>query len=316
VGQARAHGGRGDGQREDVDCGIVVVSFNSADHIGHLLDSVPAAAQGLRVRCVVVDNDSRDATRAILGRRAEVTLIESESNLGYSGAINIGRGEALPCSCLLIVNPDLVLESGAIVELCNALHERSVGVAVPMVLDKDDRLFPTLRREPTVLRALGEALFGDRFPRRPGWLSESVRDPGSYREPRDVEWAGGAVMCVSSECHAAVGDWDEGRFFLYSEETDFAARARRHGFGIRYVPAARVRHEDGGSGRPSILDALASVNRVRYYEKYHGPPASWLFRSAVALKHILRCWDPGDRLALRYVCRRSGWADLPGGRVG
>jgi N-acetylglucosaminyl-diphospho-decaprenol L-rhamnosyltransferase len=301
---------------EQVDCAVIVVSFNSAAHIEQLLDSLPAAATGLRLRCVVVDNDSRDETPAILRRRTDATLIEAGGNLGYSGAINIGRLKASPYSCLLIVNPDLVLEPGALVELRKALDEPGVGVAVPMVLDPGGRLFPTLRREPTILRALGEALFGDRLPRRPGWLSETVRDSPAYRDPRDAEWAGGAVMCVSSECNTAVGDWDDGRFFLYSEETDFAARARGHGYRIRYVPRARVRHEDGGSGRSPILDALASVNRVRYYEKYHRRPAASLFRAAVALKHLLRYGDPGDRLALRYVCRRSSWAELPGARVG
>ena len=48
------------------------------------------------------------------------------------------------------------------------------------------------------------------------------------------------------------------------------------GYRVRYVPTARARHEDGGSGRSPALGALLAVNRVRYYEKYHRRPATSL----------------------------------------
>jgi N-acetylglucosaminyl-diphospho-decaprenol L-rhamnosyltransferase len=299
-----------------VDCGIIVVTYNSAGHIEPFLDSIPAAAAGLRTRCLVVDNQSTDATQALVSARPEISLIDSGGNLGYSGAINVGRGRIGPCASVMIVNPDLELEPGSIAALHAELRDPTVGVAVPMMVSEDGEPVPTLHNEPTVLRALGEALFGDRLPLRPPWLSETIRDRSSYRQARDVDWASGALLCISAECNTAVGEWDDTRFFLYSEETDFAARVRRLGYRLSFVPAARARHESGGSGRPAMLDALGSVNRIRYYEKYHGRAASTLFRATVMLKHILRAWDPDDRLALRYVCRRPTWADLPGGRAG
>ena len=45
-----------------------------------------------------------------------------------------------------------------------------------MLLSDDGSLYPSTRREPSVSRALGEALFGARWPGRPGWLSETIRD--------------------------------------------------------------------------------------------------------------------------------------------
>ena len=52
-----------------VDCAIVIVCYNNARHIERLLDSLPAAAEGLRLLCVVVDNDSQDDTVAIVRGR-------------------------------------------------------------------------------------------------------------------------------------------------------------------------------------------------------------------------------------------------------
>jgi GT2 family glycosyltransferase len=146
-------------------------------------------------------------------------------------------------------------------------------------------------------------------------LSETISDPRLYERRCNAAWAAGAAMLVSAECFEAVGDWDDRRFFLYSEETDFAARVRRAGYAICYEPTARARHANGGSGRPPSLTALQAVNRVRYYEKYHGQPRASLFRAAVALRHLVRCHRSDERAALRAVCRRSSWATLPRGRA-
>lgn len=296
------------------ECAIVVVSYNSARHIERLLDSVPAAAEGLRIHCFVVDNNSSDETIPILRSRSDITVVEAGQNLGYAGAINLGRKVIDGSYPLLILNPDLVLETGAIARLYKALEDPAVGVALPMLLDDDGSLFMSLRREPSVTRALGDALFGSRLPGRPGWLSDTVRERRAYREPHDVEWGSGAAMLISAACNEAVGDWDDLRFFLYSEETDFAVRARLHGYRLRYVPEARARHEGGGSGQSPALAALMGVNRVRYYEKYHRRPSASLFRAAVALHYLIRCADPQHRVVLKAVFRRSGWPALLGNR--
>lgn len=302
------------GKFEHVDCTLIIVSYNSARHIARLFDSLPAAAAGLRTRCVVVDNNSQDETMDIVRARTGVVAVETGQNLGYAGAINVGRMHVAPNSSVLILNPDLALEPRAITQLYRALDDPGVGVAVPMLLTEEGSLYLSLRREPSLTRSLGEALFGSHLPWRPGWLAETLRDRITYQRGQDVAWAGGAALLISAACNNAVGEWDAERFFLYSEETDFAARARRSGYRIHYVPMARVRHEDGGSGRSPALLALMAVNRVRYYEKYHGALTSFFFRSIVILHYLLRLTDPGERMALRTLIRRSRWRDLPGGR--
>jgi N-acetylglucosaminyl-diphospho-decaprenol L-rhamnosyltransferase len=296
-----------------VDCAIIVVSYNSARHIEALLDSVSAAADGLSFRCVVVDNNSRDDTMAIVQARSDAVAVSSGGNFGYADAINIGRSRVGPCSSVLILNPDLVLEPGSIRHMLAELDKQGVGVVVPRLLDNDGKLYQSLRREPSISRALGEALFGSHFARRPGWLSETIRDPLVYESAVDVAWAGGAALLVSADCDKVVGEWDAERFFLYSEETDFAARARLGGYRIRYTPYARVHHEDGGSGRSPALTALMAVNRVRYYRKYHHSTAAAIFRGVVVLHYLLRARNPEYRVVLKALVKRSRWRDLPQG---
>ena len=45
-----------------VDCGVIIVTYNSADDLGPLLASLPEATAGLRIRTVIVDNASSDGT--------------------------------------------------------------------------------------------------------------------------------------------------------------------------------------------------------------------------------------------------------------
>src|SRR5258706_15837992 len=53
---------------EVADCAAIIVTYNSAADIGGLLGSLPAAAAGLRIRVVVVDNASSDDIASIVAR--------------------------------------------------------------------------------------------------------------------------------------------------------------------------------------------------------------------------------------------------------
>src|SRR6202035_903705 len=157
-----------------VDCAVVIVTHNSARDIAGLLDCLPAAAAGLTLRTIVVDNGSADATIDLVRRRADVRCIEAGANLGYAGGINVGRLHSGDYSALLVLNPDLVLEPGSIREMAAVLGDPAIGIAVPMLTGADGRRYPSLRRRLTVRRAIGDGLLGRRFPGRPGWLSEIV----------------------------------------------------------------------------------------------------------------------------------------------
>lgn len=290
-----------------VDCAIVIVTYNSARDIGQLLESLPAAAAGLTLRVVVVDNGSIDDTVEIARRYPDLLCIETGENLGYSAGINIGRRCAGSYSALAVLNPDLVLEPGSLQAMRAALDDPTVGAVVPMLFDAQGERCHSLRREPAVSRAIGDALFGSHIAGRPGWLSEIVYTAGQYGYRHPVEWATGAAMIISAACDHAVGPWDED-FFLYSEEVDYAARIRGAGFRIDYLPTARARHRGAGSGRSSALYALQAINRIRYAEKYH--KHAGMYRGIVLVHELIRSISPCHRTAFLMVARRSSWPRL------
>ena len=292
------------------DCAVVIVTYNSARHIGDLLASLPDAAAGLTMKVIVVDNGSRDDTVARIRAHSDVTCVEAGDNLGYSGGINVGRRHAGDYGALAVLNPDLVLDPGSLREMFGALGDRSVGVVVPMILNFEGRLELSLRREPTLLTEIGDALFAHHFRRAPARLTDLVGREREYGYRHVVDWASGAALLVSHACDRQVGAWDE-RFFLYMEEVDYAARVRAAGFRVMYEPLARVRHLGGGSSQSPLLVALMAVSRVRYFEKHGRRPR--MLRAVVGLNQLLRSGKPNRRLALRTVARRSAWEPLIAG---
>ncbi len=126
--------------------------------------------------------------------------------------------------------------------LLAALDEPGTGVAVPRLLDGDGVLVPSMRREPTLVRAVADAVLGASRAGAVGRLGEMVTGAGEYDRAQQTDWAEGSTQLVSAECWRRCGPWDES-FFLYSEETDFHLRVRDHGLTTRYVP-------DGGGRAP------------------------------------------------------------------
>lgn len=292
---------------------VVVVTYRSRATIDLLLDSIPGAAPGLDVDVLVVDNASPDGTAEHVRRRGDVDVIDSGGNVGYAAGINLGRERAKPGSVLVIVNPDVVMGSGSMTALVRALEEARVGVTIPLIYDAEGRRFPSLRREPTLLTGIGDALFGSHWPGRPRVLSDTVWRGEDYAATHDADWASGAVWAVSHECDAEVGPWDE-RFFLYSEETEYARRVRHSGWRLRFVPEAEVTHVGGVSGSSTELDALMELNRIDDFRSVNGAFRSLVFWGTVIFKHALRSVKPKNRAVLRILVSRRRSAAVFRGR--
>lgn len=252
-----------------VDLDVIIVTYNSVHVIGDLLDSLPAALDGLTAEVIVVDNGSGDGTAEVAGKLGGCRVVRS-ANVGYAGGINRGVREAAGADAILILNPDVRLHARSLPPLLAGLRTRGAGIVVPQVRSPHGHLDCSLRREPTVLRALGLNWTGLSS------LSEYVTGKAAYTCPRTVDWALGAALVMSRECYEAIGGWDES-YFLYSEETDLCLRARDHGFLTRYEPLSVVTHIGGQSGRNDWTHAMQIVNRVRLHRRRHGALASWCY---------------------------------------
>ncbi|MGP5382730.1 glycosyltransferase family 2 protein [Glutamicibacter arilaitensis] len=294
------------------DVSVVVVAYNSADELPGLIESLRAEADDLRLRLIIADNDSADGTRAVISRHPDIVLIGTGGNLGYAAGINVAvQTISDEDQAILVLNPDLRVEPGAVRALWERLHRENAGITVPRLLNVDGSFYPSLRREPSLPTAVGEALFGSHWARRPQQLAEVVHDPAVYSRAHRIDWATGAALMIRRSLARSLGDWDE-RFFLYSEEVDYFRRARAQHETIWFEPAALMRHIGGASGASIQLEALMAVNRIRYIRKYHRAPYAQLFRQLVLLREALRAYRQSNRRIWALVSDESSWQQLPG----
>ncbi|MEE8603048.1 glycosyltransferase [Euzebya tangerina] len=268
--------------------GVVIVTYNSAAVIEQLLDTLPAALSGIAThRVMVVDNNSADATPHIVARRDDVTLVRNPRNLGYAAACNVGAAHLDDDDDLLLLNADLRPEPGSIARMLAVADEHDqIAVVVPRLVDDHGGTALSQRREPTVSRAVGEAVLGRRA-RRFSLSSEVVADAGRYETSGPTDWATGAAMLITSGGRRRVGRWDE-RFFLYSEETDYCLRVADAGMLTWYEPTATMQHSGGAAHTDPRLWSLLTVNRVKLFGKRNGPAAARLFWAAAFLGEVLR----------------------------
>ena len=295
---------------EHAEVAAIVVTYSNERDVLQLLRSLRLEVQDQSIKVIVADNSPSDATLKVLERETDVLAFSTHGNRGYAGGINAAMRRAGTVDSFLILNPDLWVQRGSVKALRDRMAHENAGVVVPTLLDEDGSTYRSLRREPSVSRAIGDALMGSRIAGRPGWLSEMVHSADSYGRPHTIDWATGAALLVHSDVAEKVGQWDES-FFLYSEETDYMRRVRSVGAAIWFEPSAKMVHSRGGSGSSPALEALMSANRIRYVRKFHQTGYARAFRAAVVLSALLRAPLPGRRGNFTLIARESRWGELP-----
>jgi hypothetical protein len=258
------------------DIGIIIVTYNSQEHIGPCLDA--ALRAGAEV--VVVDNGSRDGTVAEVSRRGAHLLANAE-NRGFAAAVNQGFS-VLHSAYILLLNPDAVLEGGlpALREACDLPGAAGAGGRLV-----DENGHPQVgfmvRQLPTALALTLEVLLLNRIlPNNP--VNRRYRGLGlDYDARMAVEQPAGAFLMVRAAVWRELGGFDESFFPLWFEDVDFCRRVTNRGHQLYYVPEALARH----CGGHSISHLTVEKRRVYWYRSL--------------LRYSAKHFRPG---AFRVVC--------------
>jgi N-acetylglucosaminyl-diphospho-decaprenol L-rhamnosyltransferase len=257
------------------DVSAIVVSYRSSLHLANLLPSLI----GIVEEVIVVDNDPDGTVLPESAATSEkVRLIRRPSNDGFAAGVNVGVGAATG-DVLLIVNPDIHVDSPALEELLAGHLRHPDAVVGPVVVLPDGSIQRTRSGPPSLWNLIGENLVVPEsaqpgsFPARiwPRWRAYSSEEP--------VEALSGCCLMFSRETWSRVGEFDE-RYFLYWEEVDWQLRARKHGIRTWLIPRAVVIHERAGS------TALHDPRRAEiFYRSFRIFVTSWMpgWKSSAAL---------------------------------
>lgn len=208
------------------DITAIVVTHDSAQ----VLPDCLMALIGQGVRVSVVDNASTDASTDI-ALALGAGLLRNAANEGYGRANNRGVAEA-QTSLVLIVNPDLVLQPGAVVALLKAADAwPDAAIFAPRLVEPSGRVF-----------------FQPRSLLSPAFLNQSgagVPPEGDACTP----FLSGACLLVRRETFLRLGGFDP-NIFLFYEDDDLCCRMRQAGHALVHVDGALALHCRGKSARP------------------------------------------------------------------
>ena len=245
-------------------CSVVLVSYHTGPVLLDCLASVLAERDVREVILVDNGNDSETISAVNSLDDPRVQVISGHGNVGFARGCNIGAAQAAGAT-LLLLNPDTVLEPGALATALNVLGERpDIGLATVRLLNQDGTEQRGARRNVlTPLNCLVEQLRLDRLV--PGLPRVNLHTEPVPDRPVEVECISGAFMLVQRPAYRKLGGMDEG-YFLHVEDIDFCLRAGRSGHGILYIPQAAVRHVRGTSrASPAMVEWHKARGVSRYF---------------------------------------------------
>ncbi len=229
--------------------GVVVVNFNGDGVVERCLRSLLLNTSVAEV--VVVDNNSTDGSVETLKGfvaankiDARIEIVEANANLGYGRACNLGA-RRLSSRYILISNPDIVYEAGAIDRLVEAQVRWDLGGVGPYIVNPDNSRYPSVRPFPSLVNAAMHSLLGEIWPTNP--FTKRYRVDFAKVNFKD-RWISGASILMPLELYRGVGGFDH-RYFMYMEDVDLCRRILDKGFELGYCEEAVATHYQGYSSR-------------------------------------------------------------------
>lgn len=216
-----------------------------------------------------------------------VRVIEPGRNLGFAGGCNRGAAEATG-DVLVFLNPDTVVDPGALGSLAATLEDRSIGIAMARLrlLDQPD----LLNSGGTVLHLSGLA-----------WAGRYGEPAESLREVEDVAAPSGAAMAIRADFFNELGGFTD-ELFMYLEDTELGWRAHLHGLRVVVDPGADVYHEYEFGRNPAKVELLERNREIFVLTAYS-------LRLLLVLTPVLAATE----LAILVVAAKQRWL---GGKLG
>lgn len=254
----------------------IIVNYRTPELVIRCLEALASErVRTTELTALVVDNASGDDSIKVLTEAIDrpplsdwVRFVPLPVNGGFGwgnnqAMLHVLQSGALP-DAFFLLNPDTVIEQGALQALMRALNRHQDAAAVgSQLLNTDGTLsgsafrFPTIGRE--FIRGLGVGKVGRLLGIPPVLVPYGVSGP--------VDWVTGASVLIRTRALEQCGMFDTG-FFLYFEEVELMHRLGLSGWRIYHCPESRVVHVAGAS--TGLVDGKLANEK--------GPP-DYLFQS-------------------------------------
>lgn len=274
---------------------IITVNFNQAKVTCELLASLRNITYK-NIEIIVVDNASKEDAAVIKKQFPEITLINSDSNLGFAGGNNLGLKSANG-NYILFINNDVEVSP----DFLEPLYQKLIHLDTTAAVSPKIKYFSPGN---TIQYAGSYAV--NPFTLRNSHVGTGEIDHGQYNEAKLTSYAHGACMLVKRSVIDLIGTMDE-KFFLYYEEQDWCERMNRNGYHIFYVPQSVILHKESiSTGKNSPLKTYyLSRNRILFARRnFKGYQflISMLYLTFISVpKNVLSLYKEKEKLSAYFA---------------
>ena len=234
---------------------VIILNYNVRYFLEQCVLSVQKALEGMDGEIIVIDNNSSDASCAMMQQRfPNVKLITNKENLGFPKGNNIGVAQAKG-EFLCILNPDTVVAEDTFQKILKFANQKTdsqtlppgdggIGIIGCKLIDGTGNFLPESKRGiPTpwvaFTKIFGLYKFSNLFGR---YYAQHL----SENESGEVAILVGAFMVMQRELYNKIGGFDE-NCFMYSDDIDLSYRVLQEGKSNYYFHETTVIHYKGES---------------------------------------------------------------------
>lgn len=281
---------------------VAVVSYNSRESLEVCLRSLLEATLGIESRISVFDNASIDGSAVFVRERFPgIEVRTSEKNIGF-GAANNTILESCKAPYALLINPDTSIYADSVGILLDTLEQNPDVAIVGPRLEYEDGSpqvsfgpFPSLTadfRQRRLVRGCRRKL--------PGYVKKLG---GLLAKPFSPDWVSGACMLARVDALKQVGFFHP-QYFLYLEDVDLCKCLRLNGWSALVQPAARCRHQEGGSHSDrKAMQRFFRESRL-LYENRHGNRLRFLIYRCLRARGLKVKYDRNKRYLVEDLSGR------------
>ena len=235
-----------------LDVSVIIVNYKVASLVVDCVKSIEEKTKEVSYEIIVVDNNSQDNSVSILKENLgeRILLIESDENLGFGKANNLGAQYAKG-KYLFLLNPDTILINDAVSILHDYLTTHDmVGVVGGNLYDETG-----INAAPSFSKEFNSIVSEKKNSSYIGLLKKKLNRKKNFRQTDDfnnsdqaitVSYIFGADMMMPKAVFDQVHGFDKD-FFMYAEEAELQWRISRSGYTVVNCPEAKIIHLEGRS---------------------------------------------------------------------
>lgn len=266
---------------------IIIVNYNTLNLTKNTINSIFEKTQNLDYEIILIDNDSKDGSKKFFkneyGNRENIKFIESDSNLGFGKANNLGLKSATG-KYIFFLNSDTLLIDNSIKILFDFM-EKNMDVGVCGANLYDENMNPVHSYDTRIpgifydLKASLRSIYTKIYKKR---LDFNYSD-----KVIEVGYITGADMFVRRKILDEVDGFDSD-FFMYYEESELTNRIKKAGYKIMNIPQAKIIHLEGKSFEfKETRFRMVTESKYKYFIKVYGKEGARISYLISQMKYLM-----------------------------